>query len=67
MWGGASASVAVNKFTVVKLTKSGKQYPQQEKTTVLEIKDNEVEYSVTGESYEFLMPESNRLQDVRVM
>ena len=59
---------------------SGKQYPVEGKTVDLEIKDNlvlesvyiylndqEVEYTSNGESYQFLIPESNSLQKVRIV
>lgn len=59
---------------------SGKQYPVEGKTVEIEIKDNlvlenvkiflngeEVEYTVDGETYTFTIPESNSLQDVRVV
>lgn len=59
---------------------SGKQYPVEGKTVDLEIKDNlvlesvyiylndqAVEYTSNGESYQFLIPESNRLQKVRIV
>lgn len=59
---------------------SGKQYPVEGKKVTIDIKDNlvlenvkiylndkEIEYTVEGESYTFFVPESNSVQDVKVV
>ena len=59
---------------------SGKQYPVEGKEVSIEIKDNlvledvkiylngeEVEYTVEGETYTFFIPESNNVQDVKII
>lgn len=59
---------------------SGKQYPVEEKTVSIEIKDNlvlanvkiylngeEIDYTVEGEVYTFNIPASNSVQDVRIV
>lgn len=59
---------------------SGEQYPVEEKTVSIEIKDNlvlenvkiylngkEIEYTVEGEVYTFNIPASNSVQDVRIV